>query len=144
MKENIFIIANILAIIASVSCYAWTIINMWKGKPNTATDRKKQVKKSIAISAVFFVLLLVISFGLKINVKAYEETGTFNNYKEGVVEIHYKVPFSNPPNLEFNQAIKTDTFIRGPEIIEQRNGSFKVKIDMESWHFNWVAKGQRQ
>ena len=141
MVEILLIIANCAGIGASIFGFGITIWQMWEGVPTKQNQRQSQAKKTIVISIVFVALLIFLSFRLKNIIETHEQNGTFRRYSGVEVQIYYPIPYKFPPRLEFIKYVKSDGSTWGPEIIEQRHDGFKVKLDRDSFMYNWKAEG---
>jgi hypothetical protein len=135
------IIANCFAIVASIMSYGLSMLHLLRGEPKEEQDRKRLFYRILLSSILCGFILIILSFGLKYNIETLEQTGSFHNYAQGIQEVFYPIPYKIPPNLTFIKNIKSVTDSSGPPIIEQRPDGFKVKLIMDSWHYDWKAVG---
>jgi hypothetical protein len=141
MRASILIIANCFAIVASIMSYGVSMLHLLRGDPKDEQDRKRLFRHILLYSILFASLITILSFGLKHNIEILEQAGSFYNYAEGIQEVFYPIPYKNPPNLTFIKKVEDRYFTSGPAIIEQRADGFKVKLVMNSWHYDWKAVG---
>ena len=135
MIEQILIIANCFSIVASVLAYVRELRRSW------AEGRRRSVAYYLAISALFIIVLSILSLGLWRGVHTNEQEGDLRRYPMGVQDIYYAVPFKNTPNLEFIKLVQSDRSSHGPKILEQRPDGFRAELDLDSDMYGWKATG---
>lgn len=135
------IVANCLAIVASIGSFILSLIQLRKGTPTSVAKRKRQVHIFVGISILSAALLVFLSFRLKNDVETLEQKGSLEHYSQGVQEIFYPVPYQSPPNVVFEIGVTSYYSSSGPKIVEQRADGFKVNLDLDAYHYNWRAIG---
>ena len=97
--RNVLLVANSLAIVASIGGFILSLIHLRKGKPSSITKRKRQVYIFVGVSILSAVLLVFLSFRLKNDIETLEQKGSFEHYAQGVQEVFYPIPYQSPPCL---------------------------------------------
>lgn len=141
MFKNLLVIANCVAIVASIFGFGFVLLHLWKGIPIDPNQRRSQAKKGFMLSVFFALLLIFLSLRLTNVIQLYSQEGLLKEYPVGETEIHYKAHYKFPPNLDFVKVIKSDRSTTCPKVSEQRNDGFKVIIDLDSYMYKWKAEG---
>lgn len=137
MREQILIIANCFSIVASVLAYVHELRRSW------AEGKRKSVVRYIAVSALFLIVLSILSLGLWRGVHTIEQEGNLRQYPMGIQDIYYPVPFKRTPYLEFVKIVQSDRSSHGPRILKQRPDGFKAELDLDSDMYGWKATGTK-
>ena len=136
-----WLVVNAVAVVASVAAYSLYLVHTWRGHPETGQSSRRQVTRFLALSVVAALLLVLLSIRLKHDITTLDQTGSLLNIGRGVQDVYYAIPYETTPNLEFIQNVRNDRFTRGPEVVEQRPDGFRVQVDLDTWHYNWRARG---
>ena len=141
MRQNLLIVANSVAIVASIAGYLMYLSQEWRGQPAPRVSRRQRVWRFGVISLVAAAVLAILSIRLTHDVVTLEQTGSLRNIGRGTPDVYYQIPYESPQNLEFSQQVRSDRFADRPEVVEQRRDGFKLRVDLDTWMYDWRASG---
>jgi len=109
-------------------------------KETKPVKKPKDIKFAVALALILFALFVFSGLRFRQSIKTEGQTGDFDNYAYGVVDIYYEKPFVRPPHLSFDRQYHTHSE-NEPRIVEQRKDGFKVTIGLGTGDFTWKAIG---